>query len=199
MLVTVVRHRVLVRIVTGVLVRVGAAAHHLEHPRPAVEQEPGDEKQREGVEGDIQPCGVVPGDASLGDNGVAGVRGQARGSEDHLDGVPGQDHGEIESSGDPQGGLGAVVLAVDQDDRQDDQVGEDKARHPAEADAAVPQDGGDGTFPTEQTKLSSATTGPMIGPQSAARRSFPSKKKARSHSFGIQASIAPAIRSPPAI
>ena len=48
-----------------------------------------------------------------------------------------------------------------------------------------------GTLPIEQTKLSIATMGPMIGPQIAASVSFPSMKKRSQKVVGTHAAIAP--------
>src|SRR5919201_5053675 len=56
-----------------------------------------------------------------------------------------------------------------------------------------------GTFPTEQTNESTATTGPTSGPQSLANVSWLSKKKDCQALCGTQAATAPAISSPPAM
>jgi hypothetical protein len=55
-----------------------------------------------------------------------------------------------------------VVLAVDVEDREDDQVGEDECEHAAEADTPVPKYRASGTLPIEQTNERIATSGPQI-------------------------------------
>src|SRR6266700_3104012 len=54
-----------------------------------------------------------------------------------------------------------------------------------------------GTFPIEQTKLRTATSGPISGPQNLAKVGRPWKKSACHHELGTQAASAPAISSPP--
>ena len=54
-----------------------------------------------------------------------------------------------------------------------------------------------GTLPIEQTKLTIATAGPMIGPQNFATVLWCSKKKLCQNEFGTQAASAPAISRPP--
>jgi len=51
-------------------------------------------------------------------------------------------HRRVEGHEQECGHAPAVVLAVDVEDREDDQVGEDEREHAAEADPAVPQHGG---------------------------------------------------------
>src|SRR6476469_8229175 len=50
-----------------------------------------------------------------------------------------------------------------------------------------------GTLPTEQTKLSAATTGPISGPQTKLTVGLSVTKKDCSHEVGTQAATAPAI------
>src|SRR5579875_1353326 len=56
-----------------------------------------------------------------------------------------------------------------------------------------------GTLPTEQTKLTSATSGPTNGPSTFAQVGLLDKKKARQNDSGIQAARAPAIKRPSTI
>ncbi len=53
-----------------------------------------------------------------------------------------------------------------------------------------------GTLPIEQTKETTATSGPISGPQSSDASGWPSKKKVRQNESGTQAAIAPAISRP---
>jgi hypothetical protein len=46
------------------MVGVGQAAHHAQHGDPAGADKPNDEPGGEDEEGDVEPGGVVPGDAS---------------------------------------------------------------------------------------------------------------------------------------
>jgi hypothetical protein len=64
------------------------------------------------------------------------------------------------------------------EDGEDDQVGEDEGDHAAEADAAVPEDGGKRHVADRTDELMIATTGPMIGPQSAAATSLSARNSA---------------------
>src|SRR5919204_481934 len=52
-----------------------------------------------------------------------------------------------------------------------------------------------GTFPTEQTKLAIATTGPITGPQNFAAVGWPTRKSDCQKECGTHAARAPAIRS----
>jgi len=54
-----------------------------------------------------------------------------------------------------------------------------------------------GTLPIEQTKLNTATAGPISGPQTLASVVWCSKKTLRQKWSGTQAASAPAISSPP--
>ena len=53
-----------------------------------------------------------------------------------------------------------------------------------------------GTFPTEQTKLIMATSGPISGPQSFAAVGWSVRNRPCQKESGTQAASAPAIRSP---
>ena len=53
-----------------------------------------------------------------------------------------------------------------------------------------------GTLPTEQTKLSIAITGPMIGPQIVPSVGLPEMNSACQKLLGTQAARAPAMRKP---
>src|SRR6266511_6296518 len=54
-----------------------------------------------------------------------------------------------------------------------------------------------GTFPIEQTKLITATSGPTSGPQNLAKLSWREKKNDSQKELGTQAASAPAIKRPP--
>ena len=54
-----------------------------------------------------------------------------------------------------------------------------------------------GTFPTEHTKLSMATSGPTSGPSMAASVGLSDRKNARQKVSGTHAASAPAMRKPP--
>ena len=53
-----------------------------------------------------------------------------------------------------------------------------------------------GMFPTEQTKLSTATAGPITGPQNLAAVGWCVRKSDCHHESGTQAASAPATTSP---
>ena len=55
-----------------------------------------------------------------------------------------------------------------------------------------------GTFPTEQTKLTIATSGPTSGPSTNAQVGWSVRKNAFQKASGTQAASAPAISRPPA-
>ena len=79
--------------------------------------------------------------------GVALRAREAQPLEDELHDQAGRDHGRVEGGDEEAGHPPAVVPAVDVDDRQDDQVGEDERQHAAEADPAVPEDRGERDVP----------------------------------------------------
>src|SRR5450755_246025 len=122
-----------------VLLYIRAAAHNLQHgPAPGPEeahQESGSQQQ----EDDVENGGVVPLDALLSDLGRPLRRDEAQRAEEELDDVAGDDHGRVEDPEYGQHHLRPVVLPVDDQDRDDDQVGEDERRHAAEADPPIPQ------------------------------------------------------------
>ena len=113
--------------------RVGCAAAH---------REP-DERDEDERREDVQDELVVELDRA---EDVAGRRprfgDEAQRAEDEVDDDRREDHRHEHQRGDPQGEAGAVVLAVGEDDRQHDQVGEDEGHHAGEAQAARPQHGG---------------------------------------------------------
>ena len=53
-----------------------------------------------------------------------------------------------------------------------------------------------GTFPIEQTKLSTATSGPITGPQTCAHVGWWVRKSVRHHESGTQAASMPAATRP---
>src|ERR1700682_1894364 len=53
-----------------------------------------------------------------------------------------------------------------------------------------------GTLPTEQTKLTIATSGPTSGPSILASDEWSARKKSRQNESGTQAASAPAMRNP---
>src|SRR5438445_11159165 len=63
--------------------------------------------------------------------------------EQELDDWAGAVHGRVEAGEQEAGHSPAVVLAVDVEDGQHDQVGEDEGKHAAEADAAIPEHRGE--------------------------------------------------------
>src|SRR5215472_12677494 len=117
----------------------GAAAHFFEHGGAAGAEEADQQGGGEEQEDDVEDGGVVPGDGGLGDLGVSFGGNQPEAAEGELDDVGGRDHGGVEDGQQGEHHLGAVVLPVDDQDRDDDQVGEDERDDTAEADAPVPQ------------------------------------------------------------
>src|SRR6266576_3956627 len=115
------------------------AAHHLEHLAAAGAEEPHQQRRGEQQENDVEVGRVVPLQAGLADLRVPGGRDQPERTEREFHDVGGDDHGGVEGPEYHQHHLGAVVLPVDEQDRDDDQVGEDERDDAAEADAPVPQ------------------------------------------------------------
>src|SRR5205085_2100030 len=83
---------------------------------------------------------VVPVHARLDDLRVPLVARQVEALEEELDDEPCGDHRRVEAPEQERGHPPAVVLAVDVEDREHDQVGEDEREDAAEADPAVPED-----------------------------------------------------------
>jgi len=92
-----------------------------------------------------------------------------------------------------------VVLAVDVEDREHDEVGEDEGEDPPKLMPPFQRIAASGTLPIEQTKLRIATAGPTTGPQSFASVGWPSRKSERQKCSGTQAASAPATSRPPAM
>ena len=76
-----------------------------------------------------------------------GLRDQAQGAEQRVDDQRRDHNGHQHQGGDPQRVRGPVVLAVGQDDREHDEVGEQECHHAAERDAARPQHRGERNVP----------------------------------------------------
>src|SRR5690348_8443254 len=132
----------MVTVVVGSAIRrLRAAAHHLEHRAAARTEETYQQRRGQQQEHDVEHRGVVPLHARVADLRVPGRRDEPEAAEQELDDVSGYDHGGVEDPEYGQHHPGAVVLPVDDQDRNDDQVGEDERDHAAEADPAVPQHG----------------------------------------------------------
>src|ERR1041385_199152 len=94
-------------------------------------------------EDDVEVGGVVPVEARRRDDRRPLRRLDRRRAEEVLDREPGDAHNRPEQRKQLQRQAAAVVAAVDQQQRQRDQVGEDEADDAAEADAALPERGGE--------------------------------------------------------
>src|SRR5260370_18050110 len=127
------------RSVLTVSVAPAGVVHRLEHLDAAGLDEGDQEGGGDGEEDDVQHGVAVEGDVGVDDLGVTGGGDEAEGAEHDLDDVAGGGHGGVEGGGDEQHHAGAVVLAIDGQDGQDDEVGEDEARHATEADPPVPK------------------------------------------------------------
>jgi hypothetical protein len=92
-------------------------------------------------EDEVEHGRVVPVEARLDDLRVAEAGDQADRFEDQVDDESCEDHRRVERHPDEGGDLQPVVLAVDVEDREDDQVGGDEREHAAERDPAVPEHG----------------------------------------------------------
>src|SRR5207237_4013805 len=78
-----------------------------------------------------------------GDDGLGSALGDAADQrEQSFDDQSGGGHDQIEGGEQSDGQGGAVVLAVDEHQRQGDEISEDERDHTAEADTTVPQGGG---------------------------------------------------------
>ena len=99
--------------------------------------EPGRDEEKD----DVQRRGVVPRDRTLGDrlDRRPVRRNEAERAEDSVDDQRGGDHRREHDRDDQRRHLAAVVLPVDQDDRDHDQVGVDECDHSGERDASRPQ------------------------------------------------------------
>src|ERR1019366_4350870 len=95
---------------------------------------------------DVERELVVDSDGAkdVGPGRTSHAGNEAKPAEQRIDDEGGGDHGYEHECGDADGELGAVVLAVDDDDGQDDEVGEDERHHAGEADASAPEDGSEG-------------------------------------------------------
>src|SRR5271156_3531365 len=127
----------LMAVIVVTVCRLGGAAHHAHHRYSPGGDEPDDQRCRDNKKDDVEPGGVVPRDRSLHDRGGTLGWDEIRCAKDQFDEVPGGDHCGVKSAEQRQHHPGAVVLAVDVQDRQDQQVGVDQRDHTAEADASV--------------------------------------------------------------
>src|SRR5207249_2624479 len=110
----------------------GVSTHHLEHGAGAGAEEAHQQGGGEQQEDDVEDGGVVPGDGGLGDPGVPFGGDQSEAAEGELDDIGAGDHGGVEDGQQGEHHLGAVVLPVDDQDRDDDQVGKDERDDTAE-------------------------------------------------------------------
>src|SRR5438105_1096695 len=115
--------------------------HHFEHVGPSSAQEPPHQDSRQHNERNVQYGRVIE----------AGTRCEHRHRplgwnnterrEKQLDHIARHRHRHVERGEDIHSHPATVVLAVDIQNRQDDQVGENEADHTAETDAATPEYG----------------------------------------------------------
>src|SRR5947199_7717355 len=117
------------------------SSHFAEHVRPPGLQETDDQRRGEKQEGNVQERGVVPGERGFDDLRPPMLRNDAKRLEAELDRERGEHHRGVEDAGDRGHHLPIVVPAIDVQDRQHDQIGEEEADHAAEADAAVRETG----------------------------------------------------------
>ncbi|HYV81615.1 MAG TPA: hypothetical protein VE979_26150, partial [Streptosporangiaceae bacterium] len=110
----------------AVLARLARAAHRPEHRATARTEEPDQQRRSEQQENYVEVGRVVPLHTDLADPRVSGGRNQPERTERELDDVSGDDHGGVGGPEHHQHHLGPVVLPVDEQDRDDDQVGEDE-------------------------------------------------------------------------
>src|SRR5690349_269010 len=115
----------------------GRSTHHPQHRDAAGADEPDEQDGGHHQEDDVEPCGVVPGDALLHHHRPTMLRNQICGAEKDFDQIAGTDHGGVETSEQDKHHFCSVVLAVDVQNGKHEQVGIDECDDTTEADPAV--------------------------------------------------------------
>jgi len=133
--------------------------HHSQHRQPACPDKAPDKYRRQREEDDVQHGRLVEVHPGHLDLRVGPCSRQPETLEEELDDQAGGGHRGVEADEQEAGHAPAVVLAVDVDDRQHDQVGED-ASTPPKLIPPFHSTAASGTLPIEQTKLMIATSGP---------------------------------------
>src|SRR5258708_6135074 len=118
----------------------GRSVHHAQHREAAGFQEPPYQQARENEKGDVEPGRVVPSDGSLNDVSVPLCRDKTEGPEYQFDNQRRRSHRRVEGDKQEAGHPPSVVFAIDVQDRENDQIGEDERDYTTETDAAVPKD-----------------------------------------------------------
>jgi hypothetical protein len=125
--------------------------HHPQHVDAAGRDGPPHQKSRDEKKSNIEPRRVIPRDGRLDDARLMLAGDETKDAEQSFDNNGSDGHRDIECDEQERGHLQPVVLAVDVEDRQHDQVGEDEGDHAAEADAPVPQHRGKRDVPDAPT------------------------------------------------
>src|SRR5579875_1903029 len=118
---------------------VGGFVHHAQHGQATCTDEADHKDGGENKEENVEDGGIVPVYAPGNGNDVAMLWNDAEGREQEFDNVACCRHGDVKREQDVAHNLPAVVFAIDVENGQDNQVGEDKADHTAKADAAAPE------------------------------------------------------------
>jgi hypothetical protein len=118
--------------------------HHPQHVDAAGRDEPPHQKNREEKKSNIEPRRVIPRDGRFDDARLVLAGNKAKDAKQSFDNKGSARHRDIECDEQERGHPQPVILAVDVQNRQDEQVGQDECKHAAEADAAVPQHGSEG-------------------------------------------------------
>src|SRR5215472_15461111 len=129
----------LTSIMMGAAALAGWFVHYTQHRWAAGFEETPDEQPGENQKSQVQPGRVIPGDGGLDHARFALRRDERKAAEDQIDNKRRDCHRNVKGSEQEARHLQPVILAINVQDWEDDEVGEDEGDHPAEADAAVPQ------------------------------------------------------------
>src|SRR5258707_8726635 len=173
--------------------------HHAQHRGTARFQDPPNQQACESEKRDVEPGRVVPCDGGLNHARVALCRDETKSPEYQFDDQRGTRHRRIEGDKQEAGHLQSVIFAVDVQDRENNQIGEDECDHPPKLMPPFQSTAASGIFPTGHTNEMTATSGPTSGPHSLARSGWSTRKKDCQNSEGTQAASAPAMIRPPTI
>src|SRR5258708_32691728 len=115
----------------------GGFVHHAQHREASCFEETPNQNGREYEKDDIEPGRVVPYEGGLSHASVTLSRDLPQGAEYQFDNKRGTRHRCVERDEQEAGHLQPVILAIDVQDRETDQIGEDERDHATETDATA--------------------------------------------------------------